>query len=437
MSSSSSNNDQQTRSTHLMEVVDRVREMHVQKSGEADSSSLDFIKRRREDAAEADDEDAGMSTSSDDDQPLDFSKSKKNKNNPSLEDDEIKIKEEEEQQQQPENVTPTPPPPPPSSIRQQIQFGGEGFIGNLLNQHNNRPLCSDGNSDRSSESSPRRNSPLPSNMNAAAALLTAVASQQPTPNQHSSFQTMAAAAAVNALASSSSSSANPSPELDQIPTGLLTTVPHDYRAIGLLRAAALLRGHNEQQQQQSQPQPPPQPQPQIPNLDKLAERPKMSADLEAFLNHGESKFAPVSSGLLAPSTSSAPPTPHEIMELHRVKNESDNNFLQYRSTMMSQIESTRPKGRRPSNNRSPNNNPENKLRDPGYVERRKKNNEAAKRSRDARRTKENEIAVRAQFLETENGELKMQLAALRSEIASLRIRIYGTANPPNQNGPIV
>lgn len=51
--------------------------------------------------------------------------------------------------------------------------------------------------------------------------------------------------------------------------------------------------------------------------------------------------------------------------------------------------------------------------DDKYWSRRKKNNVAAKRSRDARRLKENQIAVRASFLEREN-------AALREEVAELR-----------------
>ncbi|KAF5905993.1 thyrotroph embryonic factor-like [Clarias magur] len=52
-------------------------------------------------------------------------------------------------------------------------------------------------------------------------------------------------------------------------------------------------------------------------------------------------------------------------------------------------------------------------KDEKYWSRRKKNNMAAKRSRDARRLKENQIAVRANFLEREN-------AALRQEVAELR-----------------
>ncbi|XP_039621419.1 thyrotroph embryonic factor-like isoform X1 [Polypterus senegalus] len=52
-------------------------------------------------------------------------------------------------------------------------------------------------------------------------------------------------------------------------------------------------------------------------------------------------------------------------------------------------------------------------KDEKYWSRRRKNNVAAKRSRDARRLKENQITVRAAFLEKEN-------AALRAEVAELR-----------------
>lgn len=63
-------------------------------------------------------------------------------------------------------------------------------------------------------------------------------------------------------------------------------------------------------------------------------------------------------------------------------------------------------------------------KDAAYWERRRKNNEAAKRSRDARRAKEDEIAIRAAFLEQENIKLKYELVALRNETAKLRCMVY-------------
>uniref|UniRef100_H3D5Y0 TEF transcription factor, PAR bZIP family member a n=1 Tax=Tetraodon nigroviridis TaxID=99883 RepID=H3D5Y0_TETNG len=54
-------------------------------------------------------------------------------------------------------------------------------------------------------------------------------------------------------------------------------------------------------------------------------------------------------------------------------------------------------------------------KDDKYWQRRKKNNLAAKRSRDARRLKENQITVRAAFLERENAALRTEVAELRKE----------------------
>lgn len=51
-------------------------------------------------------------------------------------------------------------------------------------------------------------------------------------------------------------------------------------------------------------------------------------------------------------------------------------------------------------------------KDAAYWERRKKNNEAAKRSRDARRAKEDELAIWATYLEKENTLLKSELKGL-------------------------
>ena len=65
-------------------------------------------------------------------------------------------------------------------------------------------------------------------------------------------------------------------------------------------------------------------------------------------------------------------------------------------------------------------------KDEAYWERRRKNNEAAKRSRDARRAKEDEIAIRAAFLEQENLKLRVEVAALKNETAKLRCMLYNS-----------
>ncbi|XP_028842954.1 HLF transcription factor, PAR bZIP family member a [Denticeps clupeoides] len=56
------------------------------------------------------------------------------------------------------------------------------------------------------------------------------------------------------------------------------------------------------------------------------------------------------------------------------------------------------------------------MKDDRYWARRRKNNVAAKRSRDARRLKENQIAIRAGFLEKENAALRLEVADLRKEL---------------------
>lgn len=56
------------------------------------------------------------------------------------------------------------------------------------------------------------------------------------------------------------------------------------------------------------------------------------------------------------------------------------------------------------------------LKDDRYWARRRKNNVAAKRSRDARRLKENQIAIRASFLEKENAALRMEVGEIRKEL---------------------
>ena len=70
-------------------------------------------------------------------------------------------------------------------------------------------------------------------------------------------------------------------------------------------------------------------------------------------------------------------------------------------------------------------------KDAAYWERRRKNNEAAKRSRDARRMKENEVAVRASYLEQENIQLKMELVQLRTELGAMRDQITGRPIQPS------
>lgn len=56
------------------------------------------------------------------------------------------------------------------------------------------------------------------------------------------------------------------------------------------------------------------------------------------------------------------------------------------------------------------------IKDKAYYERRRKNNAAAKKSRDRRRQKEDELAVRASFLERENMALRIELDAIKKQL---------------------
>ena len=66
--------------------------------------------------------------------------------------------------------------------------------------------------------------------------------------------------------------------------------------------------------------------------------------------------------------------------------------------------------------------PENR-KDDHYWAKRSKNNFAAKRSREARRLKENQIALRASYLEKENIQLKMTLKELHIENSNIRVSV--------------
>ncbi|EDW32288.1 GL11555 [Drosophila persimilis] len=66
-------------------------------------------------------------------------------------------------------------------------------------------------------------------------------------------------------------------------------------------------------------------------------------------------------------------------------------------------------------------------KDAKYYERRKRNNEAAKKSRDARKIREDRIAFRAALLEQENSILRAQVLALRDELQTVRQLLGATA----------
>lgn len=59
-------------------------------------------------------------------------------------------------------------------------------------------------------------------------------------------------------------------------------------------------------------------------------------------------------------------------------------------------------------------------KDDRYWAKRKKNNMAAKRSREARRSRENQIALRASYLEKDNAVLKDELLNVKEELQAMR-----------------
>lgn len=67
-------------------------------------------------------------------------------------------------------------------------------------------------------------------------------------------------------------------------------------------------------------------------------------------------------------------------------------------------------------------------KDETYWEKRRKNNESAKRSRDMRRSKEEHISIRVIYLEQENLQLKTELALMRNETEKLRAMLYAASN---------
>lgn len=72
------------------------------------------------------------------------------------------------------------------------------------------------------------------------------------------------------------------------------------------------------------------------------------------------------------------------------------------------------------------------LKDGRYWARRAKNNVAAKRSREARRLKENQIFLRANYLEKENAALKETIDKLTQENSRLKEMLGQTSISPNQ-----
>ena len=138
--------------------------------------------------------------------------------------------------------------------------------------------------------------------------------------------------------------------------------------------------------------------------------------------------SPSNSATPPPSASSAQTTPNingamndpkALIELSRVTEDSNARFAEYRDSVLSHMDiSAKHKVRRNSKETASPATPTpmevKDGKDAAYWERRRKNNEAAKRSRDARRAKENEVAIRCQYLEQECLRLRVELAKYRA-----------------------
>lgn len=146
-------------------------------------------------------------------------------------------------------------------------------------------------------------------------------------------------------------------------------------------------------------------------------------------------------GKLARPFKAYPRDPLALASFSTVNAESNEKFDVYRRNMLKQIRAanggqptiSNPKMRRvssraadcesTSNADSVNHNSDSSnsgVKDSAYYERRRKNNAAAKKSRDRRRIKEDEIAIRASFLESENRELQAELASSRKQLAEYK-----------------
>ena len=79
------------------------------------------------------------------------------------------------------------------------------------------------------------------------------------------------------------------------------------------------------------------------------------------------------------------------------------------------------------------------MKDDRYWQKRQKNNEAARVSREAKRKKENQIVMRAAFLESENANMKADVekinahnAVIREDVKMLSARLVGYHSGHNQ-----
>ena len=166
------------------------------------------------------------------------------------------------------------------------------------------------------------------------------------------------------------------------------------------------------------PAPPPQMSPMSPFLFGAA-----GLCFPSLLQSMISQSSPAPAAPVSPPASSS--LASDKTELLRVNSESLGQYAVFRQNMLRQLAEKKPaSSRRDSSDSSEQGQAQpgqlEDVKDQAYWERRRKNNLAAKRSRDARRAKEDEIAIRAAFLEQENIQLKWEVARLKTETGRLR-----------------
>jgi len=151
-------------------------------------------------------------------------------------------------------------------------------------------------------------------------------------------------------------------------------------------------------------------------------------DIESFSNHFENVEQPTSN---SPNPNQDNLLLHSPMQAAPAKSPADDSISRQSSNSSrkySQDESSTKHGNSKQSKKSRKAQLLSKfvpdeLKDEKYWARRRKNNLAAKRSRDARRMKENQIALRADYLERESDQLRKQMEDLKRENQKLKLKL--------------
>lgn len=150
-------------------------------------------------------------------------------------------------------------------------------------------------------------------------------------------------------------------------------------------------------------------------------------DIESFSNHFENVEQPTSNSphqnqdtLILHSPMQAAPA--KSPDQDSISRQSSNSSRKYSQDETSNKTNKQSKKNRKAQHQLKQFVPD-ELKDEKYWARRRKNNLAAKRSRDARRMKESQIAVRADYLERESDQLRKQIEDLKRENQKLKLKL--------------